>query len=172
MCTSLKFHFFCAIIVICVVLLLCTKPLISALKQAALSSPSPQPPRAALNNHGHYDADELFATYLKPYFDGKLHTLHRGDLFHVDGPRGVIKFQCLEIDTTEADGFLACVVVEDTLIECEGKAINRNDVDDLLADAGYDAIGGVSCIAAPGSRADCGNWWSCRWCIIWSCVQT
>ena len=66
----------------------------------------------------------------------------------------MIKFQCLEINTTEADGFLACIVFEDTLIECEGKAINRNNVDNLLADAGYDAIGGASCIAAPGSRVD------------------
>ncbi len=89
------------------------------------------------------DADELFETYLKPYFDGKFRTLHRGDSFRVNGPRGLIEFQCLEIDTTEVDGDVACVVVEDTLIECEGEAIDRDDVDDL-ADAGYDAIGGAS----------------------------
>ena len=89
------------------------------------------------------DADELFETYLKPYFDGKFRTLHRGDSFRVNGQRGLIEFQCLEIDTTEVDGDVACVVVEDTLIECEGEAIDRDDVDDL-ADAGYDAIGGAS----------------------------
>lgn len=89
------------------------------------------------------DADELFEAYLKPYFDGKFRTLHRGDSFRVNGPRGLIEFQCLEIDTTEVDGDVACVVVEDTLIECEGEAIDRDDVDDL-ADAGYDAIGGAS----------------------------
>jgi len=89
------------------------------------------------------DADELFETYLKPYFDGKFRTLHRGDSFRVNGPRGLVEFQCLEIDTTEVDGDVACVVVEDTLIECEGEAIDRDDVDDL-ADAGYDTIGGAS----------------------------
>ena len=89
------------------------------------------------------DADVLFEAYLKPYFDGKFRTLHRGDSFRVNGPRGLIEFQCLEIDTTEVDGDVACVVVEDTLIECEGEAIDRDDVDDL-ADAGYDAIGGAS----------------------------
>ena len=89
------------------------------------------------------DADELFEAYLKPYFDGKFRTLHRGDSVRVNGPRGLIEFQCLEIDTTEVDGDVACVVVEDTLIECEGEAIDRDDVDDL-ADAGYDAIGGAS----------------------------
>jgi transitional endoplasmic reticulum ATPase len=89
------------------------------------------------------DADELFNSYLRPYFDGKFRTLHRGDAFHVNGPRGLIEFQCLEIDTTEVDGDAACVVVEDTVIECEGEAIDREDVDDL-ADAGYDAIGGAS----------------------------
>ena len=62
--------------------------------------------------------------YLKPYLDGKLCMLHQGDLFHFNRPRGVIEFRCLEIDTTEVDGFSACIVIKDTLIECEGKAIN------------------------------------------------
>ena len=64
---------------------------------------------------------------------------------------------------------MACVVVEDTLIECEGEAIDQDDVDDLLADAGYDAIGGASQHLA--AVRDCGNWWSCR-CVIRSCGRT
>ena len=89
------------------------------------------------------DSEMVFQSYLKPYFEGKFRTIHRGDSFHIDGPKGLIEFQCVEIDSVEVDGDSACVVVEDTLIECEGEAIDRDDVDDL-ADAGYDAIGGAS----------------------------
>mmetsp|Transcript_12639 Transcript_12639/g.26722 ORF Transcript_12639/g.26722 Transcript_12639/m.26722 type:complete len:921 (-) Transcript_12639:1766-4528(-) len=89
------------------------------------------------------ESGDLFATYLRPYFEGKFRTLHRGDSFHVDGPKGLIEFQCVEIDSVEVDGDSACVVVDDTVIECEGEPIDREDVDDL-ADAGYDAIGGAS----------------------------
>eukprot|EP00956_Cyclotella_meneghiniana_P005834 scaffold7611_cov47-Cyclotella_meneghiniana.AAC.2 len=70
-------------------------------------------------------------------------TLSRGDSFSIDGPHGLIEFQCVEIDSVEVDGDTACVVVDDTVIESEGEPIDRDDVDDL-ADAGYDTIGGAS----------------------------
>ncbi len=89
------------------------------------------------------DADIVFETYLQPYFEGKFRTLHRGDSFQVNGPQGLIEFQCVEIDSVEVDGDSACVVVDDTVIECDGEPIDRDDIDDL-ADAGYDAIGGAS----------------------------
>jgi len=86
---------------------------------------------------------KLFDDYLVPYFNGKFRTLHRGDSFHVNGPKGVLEFQCIEIDSVEEDGDTACVVVEETLIECEGDAIDRAGADDLEG-AGYDMIGGAS----------------------------
>ena len=89
------------------------------------------------------DTDTVFETYLQPYFEGKFRTLHRGDSFQVNGPQGLIEFQCVEIDSVEVDGDSACVVVDDTVIECDGEPIDRDDIDDL-ADAGYDAIGGAS----------------------------
>lgn len=89
------------------------------------------------------EENDLFESYLKPYFDGKFRTLSRGDSFSIDGPHGLIEFQCVEIDSVEVDGDTACVVVDDTVIECEGEPIDRDDVDDL-ADAGYDTIGGAS----------------------------
>lgn len=89
------------------------------------------------------EESDLFEMYLRPYFEGKFRTLHRGDSFHIDGPKGLIEFQCVEIDSVEVDGDSACVVVDDTVIECEGEPIDRDDVDDL-ADAGYDTIGGAS----------------------------
>lgn len=89
-------------------------------------------------------ADEtVFSNYLKPYFEGKFRTLHRGDSFQIDGPAGKLDFQCVEIDSVEVDGDTACVVVDDTVIECDGEPIDRNEADDLEG-AGYDTIGGAS----------------------------
>ena len=84
----------------------------------------------------------IFEDYLRPYFEGKFRTLARGDSFRVDGPLGVLEFQCVEIDTVEVDGDSACVVVDDTIIECDGESVERDDND--LDGAGYDAIGGAS----------------------------
>merc|ERR1719199_1996957 len=84
----------------------------------------------------------IFEDYLRPYFEGKFRTLARGDSFRVDGPLGVLEFQCVEIDTVEVDGDSACVVVDDTIIECDGEAVERDESD--LDGAGYDTIGGAS----------------------------
>lgn len=86
---------------------------------------------------------DLFEHYLRPYFENKFRTLSRGDSFHIDGPHGLLEFQCVEIDSVEIDGDSACVVVDDTVIECDGEPIDRSDMDDLEG-AGYDAIGGAS----------------------------
>jgi transitional endoplasmic reticulum ATPase len=88
------------------------------------------------------DSNVIFESYLRPYFEGKFRTLHRGDSFHIDGPNGKLEFQCVEIDSVEVDGDSACVVVDDTVLECEGEPIDRNEVDDLEG-AGYDTIGGA-----------------------------
>jgi len=88
------------------------------------------------------DADTLFEEYLKPYFEGKFRCLHRGDSFSISGSLGSIEFQCVEIDSVEVDNDSACVVVDDTSIECDGEPLER-EYDDLEG-AGYDAIGGAS----------------------------
>ena len=75
--------------------------------------------------------DVLFESYIKPYFEGKFRTLHRGDSFHIDGPNGELEFQCVEIDSVEVDGDSACVVVDDTAIEYDGEPIEKDDTDDL-----------------------------------------
>lgn len=85
----------------------------------------------------------LFDDYLKPYFQGKFRTLFRGDSFHINGPLGELEFSCVEIDSVEVDGDTCCVVVDDTLIECEGEPIEADEGDDL-ENAGYDQIGGAS----------------------------
>lgn len=84
----------------------------------------------------------LFEDYLKPYFEGKFRTLFRGDSFHIPGPLGELEFSCVEIDSVEVDGDSCCVVIDDTLIECDGEPIEE-DSDDL-DNAGYDQIGGAS----------------------------
>jgi len=98
----------------------------------------------SLGSAGLSSEDEtIFEDYLKPYFDGKFRTLHRGDSFHINGPSGELEFQCIEIDSVEVDSDTACVVVEDTVIEFDGEPIDRDDIDDLEG-AGYDTIGGAS----------------------------
>ena len=89
------------------------------------------------------ETTDMFDTYVKPYFEGKFRTLHRGDSFHINGPNGKVEFQCVEIDSVEVDGDSACVVVDDTIIECDGEPIVKDDSDDLDG-AGYDMIGGAS----------------------------
>jgi len=85
---------------------------------------------------------KLFEDYIAPYFLNKFRTLHRGDNFIVDGPKGELEFQCVEIDSVEKDEDTACTVVESTVIECDGEAIEE-ETDDL-ENAGYDQIGGAS----------------------------
>ena len=85
---------------------------------------------------------DLFESYIRPYFEGKFRTVYRGDIFTVDGPLGLLEFQCVEIDTVEVDGDSACVVVDDTVIECEGEPVERDESD--LDGCGYDTIGGAS----------------------------
>lgn len=87
--------------------------------------------------------DTIFDGYIRPYFEGKFRTLHRGDSFRIDGPLGLLDFQCIEIDSVEVDNDTACIVVDDTTIECEGEPIERDPYDDL-DNAGYDTIGGAS----------------------------
>lgn len=85
---------------------------------------------------------DLFESYIRPYFEGKFRTVYRGDIFTVDGPLGLLEFQCVEIDTVEVDGDSACVVVDDTVIECDGEPVERDESD--LDGCGYDTIGGAS----------------------------
>ncbi|KAL3906345.1 MAG: hypothetical protein SGILL_009306, partial [Bacillariaceae sp.] len=85
---------------------------------------------------------KLFEDYLAPYFAGKFRPLQRGDKFNVNGPKGELTFQAVEIDSVEEDGDTACIVIDETLIECEGEAIEE-EADDL-ENAGYDQIGGAS----------------------------
>jgi len=84
---------------------------------------------------------QIFDDYLRPYFEGKFRTLYRGDTFNIDGPLGILEFQCVEIDTVEVDGDSSCVVVDDTAIECDGEALERDESD--LDSAGYESIGGA-----------------------------
>ena len=91
---------------------------------------------------GDLEECDLFDEYLRPYFEGKFQTLYRGDSFTIDGPLGLVEFQCVEIDTVETDGDTACVVVDDTAIECDGEPVERDQSD--LDGEGYDTIGGAS----------------------------
>jgi transitional endoplasmic reticulum ATPase len=84
----------------------------------------------------------LFDDYLAPYFSNKFRTLYRGDTFKINGPKGELEFQVVEIDSVEEDGDTSCIVVDETLIECDGDPVE--EMPDDLENAGYDQIGGAS----------------------------
>lgn len=88
------------------------------------------------------DGVKIFEDYMAPYFGNKFRSIHQGDRFVVSGPQGELEFQCIEIDSVEKDDDNACIVVEETVIECEGEAIEEEQDD--LENAGYDQIGGAS----------------------------
>eukprot|EP00531_Pseudo-nitzschia_arenysensis_P000871 CAMPEP_0116136236 /NCGR_PEP_ID=MMETSP0329-20121206/11615_1 /TAXON_ID=697910 /ORGANISM="Pseudo-nitzschia arenysensis, Strain B593" /LENGTH=918 /DNA_ID=CAMNT_0003631087 /DNA_START=120 /DNA_END=2876 /DNA_ORIENTATION=+ len=88
------------------------------------------------------DDVQLFDDYIAPYFKDNFRALHVGDNFIVDGPKGELEFQCTEIDTVEKDDDNSCIVVDETVINCDGEALEE-EVDDL-DNAGYDQIGGAS----------------------------
>eukprot|EP00559_Dactyliosolen_fragilissimus_P001916 CAMPEP_0184866088 /NCGR_PEP_ID=MMETSP0580-20130426/20747_1 /TAXON_ID=1118495 /ORGANISM="Dactyliosolen fragilissimus" /LENGTH=972 /DNA_ID=CAMNT_0027365565 /DNA_START=324 /DNA_END=3242 /DNA_ORIENTATION=- len=95
-----------------------------------------------VNDEKDMESANLFEDYIQPYFENKFRALHRGDSFHIDGPLGLLEFQCVEIDTLEMDGDSSCIVVDDTIIECDGEPMERDESD--LDNAGYDSIGGAS----------------------------
>eukprot|EP00797_Seminavis_robusta_P031182 Sro66_g037380.2 (916) ;mRNA; f:133110-136027 len=84
----------------------------------------------------------IFDDYLNPYFQGKFRALHKGDAFHIKGPLGELEFHVVEIDSVEEDGDTECIVVDETLIECDGDPVDRDEADDLDGH-GYDQIGGA-----------------------------
>jgi transitional endoplasmic reticulum ATPase len=85
---------------------------------------------------------KIFDDYLAPYFANKFRALYRGDTFRINGPKGELEFQAVEIDSVEQDGDTSCIVVDETLIECEGDPVEETPND--LENAGYDQIGGAS----------------------------
>jgi len=93
---------------------------------------------------GEEEEIDLFEDYLKPYFGGKFRTLHVGDSFHIKGKSGLLEFVCIDIDSVDEESDNACIVVDDTIIEYEGDAIEREDDFDDLSSYGYDAIGGAT----------------------------
>ena len=61
----------------------------------------------------------------------------------MDKPYTLLEFQYVDIDSVEANGVAICVVVNNTLIECDNKFFNHGNTDNL-ADACYSAISGTS----------------------------
>lgn len=110
--------------------------------KAVLILPFKDSLKEAVANGDDIPENSVFEDYLQPYFKGKYRALRRGDSFRVTGPYGSISFQCVEIDSVETDSDGSCVVVDETLIECEGDPIERDELDDLDG-LGYDSIGGA-----------------------------
>ncbi|CAM9759796.1 unnamed protein product [Pylaiella littoralis] len=98
---------------------------------------------------------DLIDNLLSPHFEGKLRPLHVGDTFTARAGLLSVEFRVEEIrvsdggggggDGEEGEGEEAqfCIVTDDTVIDCEGEPIKRED-DDRLNEVGYDQVGGCS----------------------------
>ncbi|CAM9430943.1 unnamed protein product [Ectocarpus sp. 4 AP-2014] len=96
---------------------------------------------------------DLIDTLLSPHFEGKFRPLHVGDTFTAKAGLLSVEFRVEEIrvsgggerDDDEEGGEEAqyCVVTDETVIDCEGEPIKRED-DDRLNEVGYDQVGGCS----------------------------
>ncbi|KAI9007944.1 transitional endoplasmic reticulum ATPase [Phycomyces nitens] len=80
----------------------------------------------------------LFETYLKPYFLEAYRPVRKGDLFLVRGGMRAVEFKVVQTDPEDY-----CIVVQDTVIHCEGDPIKREDEEQNFNEVvGYDDIGG------------------------------
>jgi transitional endoplasmic reticulum ATPase len=81
--------------------------------------------------------DNLFELYLKPYFLEAYRPMHKGDMFIVREAMRVVEFKVIE---TEPSPY--CTVAPDTIIDCEGEPIKREE-EPVLNESGSDDFGGL-----------------------------
>ncbi|CAM9711766.1 unnamed protein product [Scytosiphon promiscuus] len=93
---------------------------------------------------------DLIDTLLSPHFEGKFRPLHVGDTFTARAGLLSVEFRVEEIrvsnggdEDEEGEEVPFCVVTDETVIDCEGEPIKRED-DDRLNEVGYDQVGGCS----------------------------
>lgn len=78
----------------------------------------------------------LFEVYLKPYFLEAYRPVMKGDIFIVREAMHPVEFKVVSVDPEPY-----CIVSPDTIIQCEGDPIKRED-EERLDDVGYEDIGG------------------------------
>ncbi|CAN8096806.1 unnamed protein product [Discula destructiva] len=79
----------------------------------------------------------LFDVFLAPYFREAYRPVRQGDLFIARGGMRQVEFKVVEVDPPEYG-----IVAQDTVIHCEGDAIQRDEEENNLNEVGYDDIGG------------------------------
>lgn len=79
----------------------------------------------------------LFDVYLRPYFVEAYRPVMKGDHFISRGGMRQVEFKVIEVEPGEAG-----IVGQDTVIHCEGAAINREDEENNINEVGYDDLGG------------------------------
>ncbi|KAJ3125285.1 AAA ATPase cdc48 [Nowakowskiella sp. JEL0407] len=79
----------------------------------------------------------LFDVFLKPYFNEAYRPVRKGDTFIVRGGMRSVEFKVVECEPGPY-----CLVVQDTVIHCEGDPVKREEEEQALSEVGYDDIGG------------------------------
>ena len=81
----------------------------------------------------------LFELYLKPYFLEAYRPVTEGDLFlvrHKNSMHPPVEFKVVATDPSPC-----CIVAPDTVVDCEGEPVKREDEENMDA-TGYDDVGG------------------------------
>mmetsp|Transcript_30127 Transcript_30127/g.84148 ORF Transcript_30127/g.84148 Transcript_30127/m.84148 type:complete len:825 (+) Transcript_30127:150-2624(+) len=79
---------------------------------------------------------DLFDTFLKPYFVEAFRPVVMGDTFVVRAAMHEVEFKIIGVEPEPY-----CIVTTETLVHCEGEAIDREE-EERADDVGYDDIGG------------------------------
>jgi transitional endoplasmic reticulum ATPase len=79
----------------------------------------------------------LFDVFLVPYFREAYRPVRQGDLFIARGGMRQVEFKVTEVDPPEC-----ALVVQDTVIHCDGEPLQRDEEENNLNEVGYDDIGG------------------------------
>ncbi|ELP84948.1 cdc48 family protein, putative, partial [Entamoeba invadens IP1] len=79
---------------------------------------------------------DLFETFIRPYFGDAFRPVKKGDHFLCHGGMRTVEFKIVDVDPAPY-----ALVVNDTVIHCEGDPVKRED-EERPDDIGYDDIGG------------------------------
>ncbi|AEA38848.1 cell division control protein 48 (nucleomorph) [Cryptomonas paramecium] len=80
--------------------------------------------------------EDLFQTYIKPYFLDAYRPVKKGDSFFIQMNQHAVQFKIVQTEPTEY-----CIVGPDTLIYCEGSPLKREKYIETNR-LGYDKVGG------------------------------
>nr|AHL28477.1 chloroplast cell division cycle 48 protein [Chromera velia] len=85
---------------------------------------------------------EKLTQVLREFFGDNYRPVHRNDHFSIPFGGRTVEVKVMEIDTLDEEDAEACVVNAETVINCDGDVLVREEDDETIDEVGYDDIGG------------------------------